>query len=170
LVEARSVPQVCTICTHPERGTIDATLCNGSATERGLARRFGLVSTSLRRHRQRHLPRAMVKAQEAEEVARADSLLEQVRDLQETTLATLTKADAAGDLATVLRAVREARENLSLLAKLLGELDERPVVNLILSPEWLAVRAVLLAALGPHPAARVEVAAALAGLENGHAR
>jgi hypothetical protein len=41
-------------------------------------------------------------------------------------------------------------------------------VTLVLSPEWLAVRAVLLAALGPHPAARVEVAAALAGLENGH--
>jgi hypothetical protein len=112
----------------------------------------------------------MAKAQEAKEVAHADDLLRQVRSLQAKTLQTLLAAEMDGDRRTVLMAVRVARGNLELLAKLVGELDERPVVNLILSPEWLAVRAVLLAALGPHPAARVEVAAALAGLENGHGR
>jgi hypothetical protein len=40
-----------------------------------------------------------------------------------------------------------------LLGKLAGELDERPVVNLNASPEWLELRAVIVGALEPHPAA-----------------
>jgi hypothetical protein len=33
---------------------------------------------------------------------------------------------------------------LELLGKLAGELDERPVVNLNVSPEWLELRAVIV--------------------------
>jgi hypothetical protein len=70
-----------------------------------------------------------------------------VRDLQRRALEILDKAEEAGELRTALGAIREARGNLELLAKLLGELDERPVVNLNLSPEWLELRAVIVAAL-----------------------
>ncbi len=54
---------------------------------------------------------------------------------------------------------------VELTAKLVGELDERPQVNVLLAPEWLAVRAALLAALRPYPEARVAVAARLAAME-----
>jgi hypothetical protein len=54
-----------------------------------------------------------------------------------------------------------------LLAKLLGELDERPVVNLTLSPEWLELRAVIIGALEPHPEAREAVVRAIEGAGNG---
>ena len=55
--------------------------------------------------------------------------------------------------------------NLELLAKLMGELDARPVVNLVVSPEWLQVRATLLMVLSPYPEARIAVAGALAALD-----
>jgi len=58
-------------------------------------------------------------------------------------------------------AIREARGNIELLAKLLGELDERPVINLVAAPEWIQIRTAILVALQPYPEARVTVAEAL---------
>ena len=49
----------------------------------------------------------------------------------------LDRAEKARDLRTALAAISQARGNLELLGKLAGELDERPIVNLNISPEWL---------------------------------
>jgi hypothetical protein len=114
------------------------------------------------------VPAVLAQAVEAADVAHADDLLAQVRDLQSRALAILAAAEAQGDLRTALGAIREARGNLELLAKLLGELDERPQVNLIVTPDWLRMRAAILATLAPYPEARVAVAAALTEGE-GHA-
>jgi hypothetical protein len=43
--------------------------------------------------------------------------------LQNRALSILDRADESGDLRTALSAIREARSNLELLAKLLGELQ-----------------------------------------------
>jgi hypothetical protein len=106
-------------------------------------------------------------AQAAEEVAQADDLLEQVRALQGRALAILGKAESVEDLRTAVGAIREARSNLELLAKLLGELDERPVVNLDVCPEWFELRAVIVGALESHPAAHGAVLRALESVDNG---
>ena len=67
----------------------------------------------------------------------------------------------------VLRTAAQLRPSIELLAKLLGELDERPQLNLTVAPEWLAVRSALLEALGPYPEARAAVARRLVALEGG---
>jgi DNA polymerase/3'-5' exonuclease PolX len=90
-----------------------------------------------------------------------------VQGLQGRALTILDKAETAGDLRTALGAIREARGNLELLAKLLGELDERPVVNLNVSPEWLELRAVIVGALEPHSEALSTVVGALEGAGSG---
>jgi hypothetical protein len=102
-------------------------------------------------------------AQAAGEVAQADSLLEQVRGLQSRAYGILDKAEGTGELRTALGAIREARGNLELLAKLLGELDERPTVNITVSPEWLELRTVIVGALEPYSDARGAVLRALEG-------
>ena len=53
------------------------------------------------------------------------------------------------------------------MGKLAGELDERPVVNLNVSPEWIELRAVIVGALEPHPAAYRAVLRALENAGNG---
>ena len=108
-----------------------------------------------------------MKAREVEEAARADDLLEQVRNLQAHALDILERAEKAGDLRTALAAISQARGNLELLGKLAGGLDERPVVNLNVSPEWLELRAVIVGALEPHPAAHTAVLQALEGVGDG---
>ena len=54
-----------------------------------------------------------------------NSFISLSRDLQERALATLLKAEETKELNIALRAIREARGNLEVLAKLLDELDER---------------------------------------------
>ena len=44
---------------------------------------------------------------------------------------------------------------------LLGELDKRPVTNVLVSAEWVSVRTAMMEALVSHPEARVAVAVSL---------
>jgi hypothetical protein len=157
------VARTCTVCGHADREAIDRALVAGESV-RALARRYVPLSvTALQRHKASHLPAAMLQAQCAAEVAHADGLLSQVRDLQRRALVILEKAEAANDLRTALQAIGQARANLELLARLLGELQEAPV-NILISPEWVTVRTVILSALGSFPEARVAVAAELGRL------
>ncbi len=160
------MPRTCTICTHSERTAVDRALVQG-APLRDIAGQHGLSKSSVERHQAEHLPTLLTKAKDAEELAAADDLLDQLHSLQATTLGLLRKAERAGKLGTAVMAIREARGNLELLAKLTQQLDSRPVLNLLVAPEWLAVRAVLLSALAPYPDARATVAARLAELEAG---
>jgi hypothetical protein len=163
------MPRSCTICEHPEREAIDRLLV-GDSSNLSVSSLFGVSESAVRRHKANHLPAMLAKAQEAEEVSRADDLLRQVRALQSKTLSILLAAEGAGDLRTALGAIREARGNVELLARLQGELDERPVVNLLLAPEWLELRAVIVGALEPHPEALRTVVGALDSEAGGNGR
>jgi hypothetical protein len=162
------MPRRCTVCDHPERHGIDEALVTG-APYRSVAKRFELSESSVYRHKTEHLPAHLLKAREVEEVAQADDLLEQVRNLQAHALDILERAENSGDLRTALAAISQARGNLELLGKLAGELDERPVVNLNVSAEWLELRAVIVGALEPYSEARGAVLRAIEGSGNGGA-
>jgi hypothetical protein len=161
------MPRVCTICSHPERAAIDAVLANGEPIRR-IAARFGVSETAARRHKAEHIAATIAKATEAETIA-ADDLLGQVQMLQRKALGILASAEAAGSLNVALAAVREARGNVELLAKLTHQLSDRPTVNILVAAEWLTVRAVILESLRPYPDARAAVSDRLAALGDGHA-
>lgn len=158
------MPRSCTICAHPEKAAIDRAIVGG-ASNRSAASLYDVSEAAVRRHGANHLPAKLVKAQEVEDVVEADDLLAEVRGLQARALSILSKAEKAGELRTALGAIREARGNLELLAKLLGELNDSPTVNITISAEWIQVRTVLLAALAPYPDARSAVAGELLKLE-----
>ena len=158
------MPRVCTICTHPERETIDAAIVGGEPY-RSITERFSVSTGAIARHKSDHIPATLAQATEAQEIAHAGDLLAQVRDLHSRALAILGKAEKGGDLRTALSGIAQARACLELLAKLLGELDERPQINLLLTPEWQAIRAAVWQALRPYPEARLAVAERLAQLE-----
>ncbi len=156
------MPRVCTICTHPEREAINAALV-ANEPYRTIADRYGLSHQALMRHKAEHLPSIMVKSEEAREVAHADDLVWQIKQLRNKAISILGKAETAGDLKTALMGVREARACIELLAEMEGEINRRPVFNLYMSAEWIEVRAVLLHALGDFPEARAAAALALRG-------
>jgi len=65
----------------------------------------------------------------------------------------------------VLKTANILQGQLELTAKLMGELDERPQINVLVAPEWILVRTALLDALRPFPEARVAVLGRLTALE-----
>lgn len=67
----------------------------------------------------------------------------------------------------LLEAVGTLREQLGFYARYVGEIDDRPQVNILVDAEWLATRGALLRALWPYPDARAAVAAELMKLEAG---
>jgi transposase len=164
------VPRTCTVCSHPEREAIDEALVSG-ASNRSIASKCGVSEAAVRRHKANHIPAKLAlaaKKREEAESAEADDLLGRVEDLQERTLAILEAAEDTGELKTALSAIREARGNLELVGRLTRELDERPI-NVLISPEWLELRAVIVTALEPHQEARYAVLRALEGSGNGRA-
>ncbi len=158
------MPRRCTICEHEKRMAIDTALINNEPL-RTIANRFGVSKSALIRHKKDHMPQALTRAQEAEQVAKADTLLEQVTELRDKALSILVKAEQAGDLRTALQGVREAKGCLELLARLQGELQERTTVNILINPQWLTLRAVILQALDGYPEARQALVRALKEVE-----
>ena len=161
------MPRTCTVCRHPNRTEIDAALVEHRPF-RAIARQFDASKDALIRHHDNHLPAELVKAKEAAEVANADSLLDQVTSLRTRAITILDSAEESGDLKTAISAIREARGCIELLGKLAGELQDAPTINVIVTPEWRQLQAVILAALEPHTEARLAVASALAEIEHVH--
>lgn len=159
----------CSICTHDEREKIDLLLALG-VTCRGVAKQYPQAELSLKQlgnHKRRHLAAPLAQAEETATVAGPPELLAQARALHLLVLQTVTRAEKAGDVRAVLAALREARSNLELLARLLGQSDERPQIPLLEHPEWARMRDALFEALGPYPQVRVAVADRLEALDEG---
>ncbi len=161
------MPRTCTVCRHERLEEINWALVEGVAFP-ALVAKYRVSKDALSRHKANHLPATLVKAKEAQEVAQADDLLEEVRSLQSRALSILNTAESIGDLRTALGAIREARGNLELLAKLVGQLDDRAQVHLHLSPEWLELRATIVGALEGHQDAKEAVLNVLEAGTEGH--
>jgi hypothetical protein len=163
------MPRECTVCSHPESFEINEAIVGvgeqGKLSNRAVTRQYGLSKDAVRRHTA-HIPELLVKASQAMEIAEADGLIDQMRDLQQHALGILEKAEEAEDLRTALGAISQARGNLELLAKLQGELAQEGTINITLSPEWLELRAVIVGALEHHPDAKDDVVKAIAKVSN----
>jgi hypothetical protein len=158
------MPRACTICTHPERHAIDKSLAAG-ATMRDLAAKYRVSPDAMERHNAAHIAARVARAAEAEEVRAGLDIVGELKAINATCLKILAGARNAGDADMALRASATILKQLEFQARLLGELDDRPQVNVLVSPEWAGVRQALLVALVPYPDARTAAAAALAQVE-----
>jgi hypothetical protein len=162
------MPRTCTVCVHPERGEIDAALIRGVSPYQLEATYSDLTRESIKRHKESdHIPSKLLKAHAVEEVTAADVLLEDIASIRSAAFRALDRAEEAGDMNTLLRAIREARENVRLLGELRGRLNSGTTINIIQNPQWLELRAVIVGALEPHPDAKRAVVEALEGAGDG---
>lgn len=93
----------------------------------------------------------------------ANDTLAEVRDLKARALSILTKAEGAGDLKTALLGIREARGCLELVFKAEGRIQEQPQINVLVNPQWVELRTLIVKALEPYPQAREAVVHAIRG-------
>jgi len=71
---------------------------------------------------------------------------------------TIIESKSADPRRLHLETAAQLKSSLELMAKLLGQLDERPQINILVTPEWLTLKTALFAALSQHPEARRAVA------------
>lgn len=128
------MPNVCTICRHLNVAEINKTLLDNGPL-RTIADRWSVSKTALIRHKE-HIPAALVRANGAKEVAKADALLDHVKNaegraerLYAAAEQILTRALEDGEQRTALQAIKaavdvmsEARQYLELRGKITGEI------------------------------------------------
>jgi serine phosphatase RsbU (regulator of sigma subunit) len=154
------------ICQHPDRESIDKALAR-QTSNRELARVYSLSEASIRRHKANHLPARVARAQEAEDVREALDVVRQLKAINAASLHILKEAREQGKQGTALAAIDRIHKQIELQAKLLGELDDRPQVNVLVSPQWLELRTTIITALDHHPQARESVLRAVDGAGSG---
>lgn len=118
----------CSICSHPNREEIDRELIEGKSLAEIVSIFPTITKSALHRHKESHLPQSLAQAKEAQEAAQGDTLLSQVRSLQNKALSLLRQAEEAGELRTALQGVREARACLELLGKTSGQLPPEKIL------------------------------------------
>ncbi|GAA2092599.1 hypothetical protein [Brevibacterium salitolerans] len=157
----------CSACRHPDREGLDRELAGG-LTLRAAAEKYDLSKDAVARHKRDHLSKALRAVQERRETAGAQKAVDRAEELYAKASGILERAEEEQDGKLSLAAIKELRSVVELLAKLTGELDERPqvnVLNLNANPEWLSMQGAMLEALAPYPDARIAVAGALERLE-----
>jgi hypothetical protein len=155
------LPQKCQACTHPEALSINEALVIDKGSNRGIARQFGLDHHVIERHR-RHIPELLLQASRSREIADADLLLDDIVTIRAKTFRALDEAERFRDWNTVLKAIREARENVRILGELHGKLGARVETRPLISPVAMQV---IVQVLAPYPELAQYVAEALEPLE-----
>jgi len=160
--------RTCTICTHAQRDEIEAALVNRASSYRDIARQYSTSKDAISRHvNTGHIAERLLKARGEEDVRGALDVTRQLKAINSVAAGILREARDAGDPGIALRAIDRIHRQLELQAKLLGDLDERPVINLTLNPEYVEARTLIVLALGPYPEAKDAVVRALESGSNG---
>lgn len=161
----------CRVCNHPDRVAIEEAMVLEPSVNARIGQRWDIPKDSIRRHRA-HLSPALtaeiVRREKKRESTGPRKALDRLEDLYDRASRILTKAEEDGKGSLSLGAIRELRGITETLAKITGELDERPqvaVLNVQSSAEWTSIRASILDALAPFPDAARAVSARLLELE-----
>jgi hypothetical protein len=162
--EGDAMPPKCTVCQHADVNKINKQLLEGVTLD-VLSNDSGLSRTALHNHHQKHIPVQLTKSRAAKEAIIANSLMGRVAALNAKAEDVYTKSLAAKNLFAALGAIRELRSIIELYAKITGELQAQTVNNVIIMPEWVALRSAILLALEPYPEARRAVIETVRRLE-----
>jgi hypothetical protein len=152
---------VCTVCSHEDAVLINEALVVERRSLRNIAKQFDVSYQAVNRHRE-HIPELLLQAARSQEIADADLLLDDIATIRSKTLKVLDNAEVSGDWSTLLKAVREARENVRILGELHGRLGARPETRPLISPVAMQV---IVQVLGPYPELGMRLADALEPLE-----
>lgn len=95
--------------------------------------------------------------------ARLSELLARVDGHERAGTVTLVEHKSADPRELILKTNKELQGNLRLIGELLGKVQTQGTINFIASPEWVALRGRMLAALALYPDAKLALAAAIEG-------
>lgn len=174
---ARGSP--CKVCEHPDRASIELGLAN-RVPIRVLGKRYGLSADSVHRHGKNHMSaelhgqlmtRGRMTPQDLENlrITESEGVLQHLVAVRGRLYGLMDAATLQDDYRGAAAIGNQIGKNLEVTAKLLGDIRTGTVNvtnNVLLLPEFHALRTSIMQALRSHPEARASVAAALKQLES----
>lgn len=146
----------CVTCAHAQLVAIDADLV-AEVPYRQLAKRYGISTRSLLRHKNAHLGREVVALERGVVVPAGESGVARMEALYVGLYDRWVAAIEAKQTGMLLQLSRELRPVIELKAKLTGELDEKPqnlTVNLLANDQFMEAIKAIIETLAPYPEAR----------------
>lgn len=178
----------CTVCRHPNVKRIERAIVMKAQTYAEIADSYGLSRYAVERHKTNHMTaehrrqiysdarseQAVIDQAAADNVVKADRLdvMGSLTRLSARCEAILDRAEKNEEDGLALAAIRELRHQVTLAAKILGDLDNTKQETIIIAdhPAWLAIRDVLFRVLDRHPDAKADFAATVRSMGNGQRR
>lgn len=171
--------QGCKVCEHPDRASIELGLANRVGI-RVLGKRYGLSPDSVWRHGKNHMSadlhaqlftrgRASPADLENLRITESEGLLHNLIGVRSRLWGLMDLCEADGDYRTAASIAGRIDKNIEITARLLGDIHTGSVSvvnNVLLLPEFHALRTTIMQALRQYPEARASVAAALKSLES----
>lgn len=168
----------CLVCVHEHRAEIELGLGRRVGLKT-LAAKFGMSKASLSRHAKNHMSPQMKAAMKATgkpteidldalRKSESEGLLGTAVSLRARLYRQLDAAEELGDLRAAASIDGRIHDNLAFVAKLLGEISthhQTTITQLTISSEYLSLRAALVRALLPFPAARKAVSEVIRQIE-----
>jgi hypothetical protein len=148
----------CLACAHPDQDRLNADLVSGVPLFR-LSKRYGINRESLRNHKTNHISKAQVALRVERNTAGVRQVADRVEEVIVRDDAMYEAARAVRNMPLAIKANNSKADHLELLARITGELDERPevVVNIQQSAAFIAVRNVIFEELEDLPERRARI-------------
>lgn len=174
----------CTVCKHPKLAVIERALVLRAQPMRVIAEGYGLSLYAVERHYHNHVPaeqrrqvyadarteHALLNQTTADQIVKADRMdvMGSLTKLSRRCEAILDRAEKDGEDGLALSAIRELRHQITLAAKILGDLDATKETTVIVAdhPAWLAIRDIIFRVLDRHPDAKRDFIESVKGLGN----
>ena len=160
VIEAR-----CKTCNHIEIDKINEMLISGISPV-VVSKKFKLHVKSVTRHKEKHLPKVLVKSQQLKEEQKADELLTKLESIYDKAWDLMRQAEQNRKYQPAVSALKEARSCLELTGKLIGEIKTGHTVNIHYNPQWVELRGTIFSALEDYPEARLKLASELSKIED----
>lgn len=172
----------CTVCKHPKLAVIERALVLRGQPIRVIAESYGLSPYAVERHYHNHVSgeqrrrvyadarteQAMLATASADQIVKADRMdvMGSLAKLSRRCESILDRAETSGEDGLALSAIRELRHQITLAAKILGDLDATKETTVIIAdhPAWLAIRDVIFRVLDRHPEAKRDFIETVKGL------
>lgn len=175
----------CTVCKHPKLAVIEKALVLRAQPMRVIAEAYGLSPYAIERHYHNHVTaeqrrqiyagaraeQSMLDKTTTDQIVEADRLdvMGSLAKLSRRCETILDRAEKDGEDGLALSAIRELRHQITLAAKILGDLDATKETTVIVAdhPAWLAIRDVIFRVLERHPDAKRDFVETVKGLGHG---
>lgn len=155
----------CKVCRHPKRSEIEKQLAARALTTVEVAKIVDCHNSTVSRHMLRCVApnvREFVRAKAKER--QSLNVLDQLRQSHQTTLQILDAALSEGKDRVALKALEVELKQLELNARITGQFSDAPQVNLMMAPEFVKLKQVIVDRLLPYPDARLALSEALDAL------